>query len=162
MMAFIKGTRTAAPWVLENLLHRGSVPISSQATLCASARHKNWPSRERPMPQPSQRPSDSTTPRIPRMSIFATRGPLSRGIPTCSRQVLPNQCATRRTASLLGLVEAGLAAPDLGDKRLGRLAEAIAGTDLDPVFLVLRQFRDVEPEALTRRLVLSQLRICRR
>ena len=23
-MAFIKGTRTAAPWVLENLLHRGA------------------------------------------------------------------------------------------------------------------------------------------
>ena len=31
MTAFIKGTRTAAPWMLENLLHRGPVPISSHS-----------------------------------------------------------------------------------------------------------------------------------
>ena len=39
MMAFIKGARTAAPWVLENLLHRGPVPISSIDT--PSARTTN-------------------------------------------------------------------------------------------------------------------------
>ncbi len=52
-----------------------------------------------------------------------------------------------------------LGAPDAGNQRPRCLAVAVARANLDDVFLVLRQFRDVEPEALALRLVLRHLRV---